>query len=69
MGNNEFKYNKASDLFLEPSKNIKEMVKIPYGVPNIDNKAFSSCTCLTSIEIPNSVKSICVSAFLVSFQG
>ena len=39
------------------------MAVIPYGVTEIEDEAFSGCTGLTSIEIPDTVTSIGEGAF------
>ena len=53
----------AHHLYSDENTEIKELV-IPDGVTSIGRRAFSRCSGLTSITIPNSVKSIGSSALL-----
>ena len=57
-------YNRDKTTLIKcPEGRKKESIEIPSSVTNIENRAFQSCTGLTSIEIPSSVTSIGINAF------
>ena len=59
-----FKYVITDDSVTITGLNVQpETLEIPYGVTSIGDCAFSRCESLTSITIPNSVRSIGVDAF------
>ena len=57
------KYSKDGRKLLEAPKELRGGYSVKEGTRIICNKAFSTCTSLTSIVIPNSVVSIGDSAF------